>query len=106
MNSVIYNIPAEQVSEFRGQRIIVRSLDPGEIVRELSDECLDDVQFVRLLSPKVAPDALATLARWGRSVPLDIVLDDPASEFPLLYNFAKLLDKHPIRVTIAGLAKR
>jgi hypothetical protein len=100
MNSVIYNVPAELFSEYRGRRVIVRSLDPGEIVQMLSGEDLDNVQYVQLLSAGIDPEALAPLANWGRDVPMEIVISDPASEFPLLYNFSKLLDKHPIRVSI------
>jgi len=101
MNSVTYNVPARLVSEYKGRQVIVRSLDPGEIVQEFSGEDLDNVKYVQLLSADIDPEALAPLANWGRGVPMDIVISDPASEFPLLYSFSKLLDKHPIRASIA-----
>ena len=101
MNSVTYNVPARLVSEYKGRQVIVRSLDPGEIVQVFSGEDLDNVKYVQVLSADIDPEALAPLANWGRGVPLDIVISDPASEFPLLYSFSKLLDKHPIRASIA-----
>jgi hypothetical protein len=36
-------------------------------------------------------------------VPVDLVMLSPHTEFPLLYRHAKLLDKHPVRVSIPAL---
>ncbi|MCM3903569.1 MAG: hypothetical protein ND866_17840 [Pyrinomonadaceae bacterium] len=108
MNSVTYNIPAGMVAAYRGRQVVVRSHDPAEIIQHLSDDDLDNVQYIQLLSPYVAPETLMLLANWGRDVRLDIVIRHPALEFPLLYNFSRLLDKHPIRASIAvkpGFAK-
>ena len=101
MNSVIYNIPATMVAAYGGRQVVVRSHDPAEIVQHLSEDALDNVQYVQLLAPDIAPETLMLLANWGRDVRLDIVMRNPAVEFPLLYNFSKLLDKHPIRASIA-----
>jgi hypothetical protein len=108
INSVCYNIPAEMVAVFKGRQVIVRSNDPALIVNHVTEEFLDNVEYAQLLSPDVESDTLAPLANWGRDIPLDIVIRNPALEFPLLYNFSKLLDKHPIRASIAvkpGFAK-
>lgn len=108
MNSIIYNIPAEQASRYRGRRVTVRGAKPAAIAELLSEELQDDVVSVQLLSANADPEELSRLAGWGRGIPFDIVLTDPGVEFPLLYNFSRLLDKHPIRASIpvkAGFAK-
>lgn len=108
MNSVIYNIPANMIAEYRDRHVVVRSHYPAEIIQHFSEKDLDNVQYIQLLSPYVEPETLMRLANWGRDVSLDIVIRNPALEFPLLYNFSKLLDKHPIRASIAvkpGFAK-
>ena len=37
---------------------------------------------------------------WACALPVDVLMQNPAGEYPLLYNFSKLLDKHPIRISI------
>jgi hypothetical protein len=98
MDSVIYNIPARMVEAFAGRRVIVRSSDADEIVQHLSQEAsLENVLYVQLLSLNGEVEALS---RWAEPLPIDLVMRDPAQEFPLLYNFSKLQDKHPVRVSI------
>lgn len=101
MDPVTYNIPPELVTAYRGRSIVVRASDPGAIVKQLSGESLDLVQYVQLVSAGIDPESLTPLANWGLGIPLDLVLNDPVVEFPLLYNFSKLVDKHPVRVSIA-----
>jgi hypothetical protein len=43
---------------------------------------------------------LNALGNWGYSIPLELVLSNPAADYPWLYRHAKLLDKHPVRVLI------
>jgi hypothetical protein len=43
------------------------------------------------------------LADWGYGVPVDLLMRSPETDFPLLYRHAKLLDKHPVRVSISAL---
>src|SRR4051794_31010738 len=105
MDPVVYNIPAQMVEAYRGRRVIVRSDNPNELAQHLSPADLTNVLYVQLLSLYVEVEALT---RWGGSVPVDIVMRDPAREFPLLYKFSMLHDKHPVRVSIAvrpGFAK-
>src|SRR5215203_4208413 len=99
MNVITYNVPAELTPKYRGRPIIVRSHDPTEIVRKLSEEeNLDNVRFVQLLSPRIEPDALEVLANWSGDIPLDIKISDPAKEFSLLYNFSRLVEQRPVRI--------
>ncbi len=98
MNSVIYNIPVHLFETYRDQKVIVRSNDARELAERLSQTDMENVLYVQLLS--LSGD-VEPLANWGEAVPVDIFLQNPAVEFPLLYNFSKLLDKHPIRVSIS-----
>jgi len=98
MDTVIYNVPTQLVEAYRGRQVIVRSDHPSELVQHLSQADLTNVLYVQLLSLNVEVDALT---HWGGSVPVDIVMRDPAREFPLLYKFSMLHDKHPVRVSIA-----
>lgn len=106
MSFVTYNVPAHLVPKYRGRQIVVRLTDLAEIADNLAGQDLNDVQYVQLLTAGGEVESLAGLA--NAQVPLDIVLTDPASEFPILYNFAKLRDRHVLRVTIPvkpGFAK-
>ncbi|MGE0126598.1 MAG: hypothetical protein AB7U82_00725 [Blastocatellales bacterium] len=97
MNSIAYNIPVSLVEAYRGRKMIVRARDSSELVRALPDRELGDLLYVQLLSLSADVDALAN---WGFAVPVDVALRDPATEFPKLYRHAKLLDKHPVRVSM------
>jgi hypothetical protein len=97
MDTAIYNIPARMVKAYRGRRLIVRAHHPFEFVQHLLPRDLSDVYYVQLLELKVEVEALL---RWGENIPIDIVMQEPLAQFPLLYNFSKLQEKHPVRVTI------
>jgi hypothetical protein len=97
MNEVVYNIPACQIGAYQGHPLIARSSDPSEWIRCLSDDALDHVVYLQLLS--ISAD-LDPLMHWGEGVPLELVVQDPTAEFPLLYDCTNLLDRHPVRVSI------
>jgi len=97
MNEVVYNIPAFRVGAYKERPLIVRSSDPAEWIRSLSDETLDHVVYLQLLS--ISAD-LDPLMHWGEGVPIELVVQDPTAEFPLLYDCTNLLDRHPVRVSI------
>jgi sulfatase maturation enzyme AslB (radical SAM superfamily) len=97
MDSLIYNIPAPLFGSYRGRRVIVRSHDPAELAECISHLNPDDVLYGQLLSLDVD---VTPLTNWRQSVPLDLVMQRPTDEFPILYRFAHLLDKHQIRVSI------
>ena len=98
MNSIVYNIPVHMFEAYRGRKVIVRSNDARELAERLAEADMENVLYVQLLSLN---GDVEPLTNWGESVPVDIVVRNPAVEFPLLYNFSKLLDKHPIRVSIS-----
>lgn len=97
MDSLIYNIPAPLFGAYLGRRVIVRSHNPAELAGCISQLNPDDVLYGQLLSLDVD---VTPLTNWEQSVPLDLVMRQPADEFPLLYRFSQLLDKHQIRVSI------
>jgi hypothetical protein len=101
LTSLIYNIPVRLVPEYSGQSVIVRSESTAELINALPNDGLGLVVGVQLLSLNADVDALAD---WGHAVPVELVMSDPANEFPLLYRNARLLDKHPMRVLIPALA--
>ncbi len=97
MTAVVYHIPLHLAAAYRGKKIIVRVQDPAELIKALSDSDCENLVGVQLLSLSVDADALAD---WGYAVPVELAMLHPAEEFPLLYRHAKLLDKHPVRVSI------
>jgi hypothetical protein len=97
---VVYNIPVHLVPVYRGREILVRAQDPTALVQALPDGNLEKLVGVQLLALTADVDAMAD---WGYGVPVDLVMSSPDTEFPLLYRYAKLLDKHPVRVSIPAL---
>lgn len=105
MNDFIYEIPVEWIPAYRGKPVIVRAREPAALATALADEEPEHITGVRLLS--LAADSEA-LNAWAPGLPVDLVMADPAAEFPLLYQHTDLLDHHPVRVIIPvrpGFAK-
>ena len=100
MRTVVYNIPVHLVPAYRGREVVVRSQDPTALVQALPDSDIEKLVSVQLLSLSADVDALAD---WGYGVPVELIMLSPDTEFPLLYRHAKLLDKHPVRVSIPAL---
>jgi hypothetical protein len=97
MHHVTYNVPAALVETVRGQRLVVRSHDSTELQDALVALHPDDLLYLQLLLPTTTID---DLMQWGEGVPIDIVMSNPEADFPQLYHFAELLEKHPVRVSI------
>ena len=97
---VVYHIPMHLVPAYRGRAVVVRAPDPTALVQALPDGASETLVGVQLLSLTAEVDALAD---WGYGVPVELVMRAPATDFPLLYRHAKLLDKHPVRVSIPAL---
>lgn len=97
MNTVVYHIPLHLIAAYRGRKIIVRAQDPAELVQALSESEREHLVGVQLLA--LTADVKA-LADWGPAVPVELAMLHPEEEFSLLYRHAKLLGKHPVRVSI------
>ncbi|MDG4552207.1 MAG: hypothetical protein P9F19_03365 [Candidatus Contendobacter sp.] len=105
MNDWIHEVSTERVAVHQGQRLIVRAREPAALPATLTDEQLERVVGVRLLS--LAADS-EPLHGWAPGLPVDLVMVDPGAEFPLLYRHVELLDHHPVRVIVPvrpGFAK-
>jgi len=101
MTDLVLNIPVEAVSHYVGQKVIVRAANADLLTEMLPRPDLDYLVAVQLLSLDSKPDRLEN---WGYSVPVELMLHNPSEEYALLYRFAKLLDQHPVRVSIPVVA--
>src|SRR5215467_6034141 len=97
----VFNIPLDLIPHYAHQRVIVRASDSALLTHALREANLEHLVAVQLLSIEAKPDPLAD---WGNCIPIDLVMNNPAEEYPLLYRFAKLLDKHPLRASIPAVA--
>jgi len=97
MDPIAYNVPVSMVEAYRGRKLIVRARDSSELVKALTEIDPEDLLYVKLLSLDADVDALAN---WGFGAPVEVALYRPAADFPKLYRHAKLLDKHPVRVSM------
>ncbi len=98
VDDVVYDIPIEALPAYRGRRVIVRSRSPAGVV----SACLGvpDAEIV-CVQLEHLPGDVDALADWGHGIPVQLVMSDPASEFPTLYRYARLIEKHPVRVAVA-----
>ena len=99
-DSLIYNIPVDLIDSYRGRRVIVRAFEPAKLIENIGEGDFPNLEYVQLLNLAADADALAN---WGTGVPIDLVMSEPEIEPGRLYSHAKLLDKHPMRVTIPVL---
>jgi hypothetical protein len=98
---VTYNIPVGLVEAYKGRSLIVRTERPSEVIRDIPPERLADISYVRLTSFDANID---DLVHWGVGIPLDVVMQRPLSEFMRLYRFSKLLENHPVRISVPVVA--
>ena len=92
---VIYSVPARLVHAYPG-RIAVRVDAADEAVARLSEADLGRVASVQIRSPTAGRE----LRRWGRGVPVDLVMAQPSVDYPSLYEYAELGRDHPLRVSM------
>ena len=98
MNPLIYNLPAHRLPDDREGGLIVRANDPARLIAALEPEDPERVMAVQLLNLDADSEPLNA---WAPGLPIELVMRDPAAEFPLLYRHTNLLDNHPVRVAIA-----
>ncbi|QQS53215.1 MAG: hypothetical protein IPM89_09845 [Candidatus Competibacteraceae bacterium] len=92
-----YNIPLHLLAAYQQERLIVRTDEPAALVAALETEDPERIAGAQI----VALDADSEpLNAWAPGLPLELILRDPVTEFPLLYRHSNLLDNHPSRVII------
>ncbi|HRY14520.1 MAG: hypothetical protein KDI73_03755 [Candidatus Competibacteraceae bacterium] len=97
MNALVHNIPLHRLPLGSKEQIIIRTHEPAAIPTALASENPERVVAVQLLS--LAADS-EPLNAWTPGLPVELVMADPATEFPLLYRHTPLLDQHPVRVVV------
>jgi hypothetical protein len=97
VSSIFYQIPLAQLAAFRGRTLIVRSGHPHDLVAQLHPSDLDNLAYIQLCG---LPSGTDVLVHWAKGLPIDLLLDNPAQDFPTLYGYATLLDNHPVRITL------
>ena len=97
IESIVYNIPATRIEAYRGRDLIVRSPDPSELLKKL---VLGDLKRIACLQILGTGGSIDPLLRWGPSIPVDLVVQDPEADLPLLYRYAPLPADRPVRVSV------
>ncbi len=100
MDPIIYNIPASRIQDYQERQIIVRTSDPADSLKRISGNTLEHLVYLQVLSLESAGDELSL---WEEGVPLDLCMQNPEQEFSKLYRFSRLLDSHPVRISIPVL---
>ncbi|HEY6802309.1 MAG TPA: hypothetical protein VI306_01915 [Pyrinomonadaceae bacterium] len=93
---IVYNIPATLIDSYRSRAVILRSSSPQELLYSLWRADPLEVRFIQLLSPLTDTSVLEGSLE---NIPIEIVLEDPG-EYECLYDFANLVDSHPLRIAI------
>ena len=102
--SIVYNIPATMVGAFR-RDIVVRFFDPLETLQKLTQYDLKRLAYLQILGTGGDIDSLM---RLEHSVPVDLVVQHPELDLPLLYRYSPLIAERPVRVSVrvaAGFSK-
>jgi hypothetical protein len=99
MNEITYNVPATLFDSYssRGAGLIVRAETAPSLVECLSDKRLDSIFCVQFAVKDFDP---AAYLAWPCLAPVDVVLLDAASEFPVLYRVSDLVASRPVRVSV------
>jgi hypothetical protein len=96
-DTITYCIPLGLWKDYTGRHVVVRTDSPAALAAALTETDCEQIAYVQLFPPCADLDSLNS---WAPGCPIDLVLQDPANELPLIYQFANLLDKHPARVTV------
>ena len=92
---IVYEIPLDALPAYGGRRVLVRAGSPADVVRGCQQVPDADVVAVQL---DHLPSDIEPLADWGCGVPIQLTMLDPSTDFPALHRYARLVDKHPVRV--------
>jgi len=90
-------IPTSFFRAYRHRHVVVCAPSIDELLEQFPSGEVDHVAFVRLTRLSGDPDRLRS---WHPSIPLDLVLSEPAEQFAELYHWAVLLETRSVRVSI------
>ena len=94
---IVYDIPLDALPAYGGRNVMVRARSPADVVLGCRGVPDADVVCVQL---EDLPTDLDPLAAWEYGLPIQVTMRDPAVEFPALYRYARLVDKHPVRIVM------
>ncbi|MBL8251586.1 MAG: hypothetical protein JNK31_07955 [Candidatus Competibacter sp.] len=100
-----YHLPQPLLSEDWPGRLIVRADDPAALVAVLAAET--HPQRIAAVRLPLAVDS-EPLNAAAPGLPVELIMTEPASDYPLLYRHSNLLDNHPVRAVVpvrAGFSK-
>ncbi|MBK5970174.1 MULTISPECIES: hypothetical protein [Thiorhodovibrio] len=97
MTSPLYHIPLARLTAFRGRDLIVRSAHPSDLADQLLADDLANLAYVQLLG---LPGDIDALMHWAEDIAIDLPMEHPTRDFTSLYRYAKLLNNHPVRVSL------
>jgi hypothetical protein len=96
-DSIVYNILDTMIEAYRGRNLIVRGHDPSVMVQRIATHDLETLAYLQILS---LGGNLDGLMRWEHAVPVDLVVQNPEADLPLLYRYATMRAERPVRVTV------
>lgn len=102
---IVYNIPVTMIEAYHEREIIVRSNDPSQIIQKLATHNLERIAYLQILG---TGGNLDDLLRWEEPIPVDLVIENPEVDLPLLYRYSPLLVDRPVRISVPvapGFAK-
>ncbi|HEU4770217.1 MAG TPA: hypothetical protein VFS77_22815 [Pyrinomonadaceae bacterium] len=96
-----YNVPLALIESYPNRRLIIRATDPWTVVQTLLPHHLDNLVALQLLDISAE---LEVLDGWYRGLPIEMVLQNPASDTMKLYRLCRLQRSHPVRVVLPIVA--
>ncbi len=100
-----YNVPANWLELVKNADVVIRSHDQAVLVESAAKVDPDRIVHLQLLSLAEEPEVLQELPE---AIPLELVIEDVATQYALLYRYADILKTRPIRVRVParpGLGK-
>lgn len=95
---IVYNLPPDLLPSYPHGAWVVRARNPNQLAAALTEENAERAVAVRLLALDVESEVLNA---WLPELPIELVMGDPAREYPLLYRHTNLLDNHPVLAAIS-----
>ena len=85
------------IEAYCGRNLVVRCHDPSTMVQRLATHDLERLAYLQVLGTGGNLDGLM---RWERAVPVDLVVQNPEADLPMLYRYSAMSAKRPVRVSV------